>query len=246
MLFDESVIVADVFNQRIEAMFFGIFAKDFTVQTQRLAQLYLALNQALVQIENTGCAFDQPQIPVGFKRAHLRDAQERRLPGIATRKPVKDFCNSGKVRMWISHLTPTTDLPNNLLRKFHRYAWHPLGFIARANCRSTVYPQKTFQLPSPRHPPLHPARALYVVADLRQRVIAQNDLGQHDINVHVFIVRIRIPQYSHGDEPGGLSEHTVFQLTHRLERATELAVVAVRMVELNEGCQALGLDSPPW
>src|SRR3546814_7678112 len=59
-----------------------------------------------------------------------------------------------------------------------------------------------------RQPPLHPAGALHVVADLRQRLFAQYQPREHDVEVNVFGLRIGVTHDGDGQYPGRSEEHT--------------------------------------
>src|SRR3546814_13320022 len=55
-----------------------------------------------------------------------------------------------------------------------------------------------------RQPPLHPAGALHVVADLRQRLFAQYQPREPDVEVNVFGLRIVVTHDGDGQYPGAL------------------------------------------
>src|SRR3546814_13745814 len=93
-----------------------------------------------------------------------------------------------------------------------------------------------------RQPPLHPAGALHVVADLRQRLFAQYQPREHDVEVNVFGLRIGVTHDGDGQYPGALAERVAFQFAHGLDRTAELAVVEVAVLALEEGGHAFAAD----
>src|SRR3546814_9859738 len=86
-----------------------------------------------------------------------------------------------------------------------------------------------------RQPPLHPAGALHVVADLRQRLFAQYQPREHDVEVKVFGLRIGVTYDGDGQNTAALAERVALQLAHCVERTAELAVVAVAVLAVVAG-----------
>src|SRR3546814_17288745 len=86
-----------------------------------------------------------------------------------------------------------------------------------------------------RQPPLHPAGALHVVADLRQRLFAQYQPREHAVEVNVFGLRIGVTHDGDGQYPVALAERVAFKLAHGLDRTAELAVVAGAVLALGRG-----------
>jgi len=55
-------------------MLLDVFAQRIASQAKRLSQLDPTRDQTLVELVHTRRAFDEPQVPVGFKRPHLPQA----------------------------------------------------------------------------------------------------------------------------------------------------------------------------
>src|SRR3546814_18669167 len=72
-----------------------------------------------------------------------------------------------------------------------------------------------------RQPPLHPAGALNVVADLRQRLFATYQPREHDVAVTVFGLRIGFTHDGDGNDPGALADRGAFLFPHALDPPTK-------------------------